>query len=180
MCLSRRRKTAGATLVETLGATIVGALAVVGVASLLIGEVRGTAHINVELDSAAQASAALRIMNFKLEEAKSITVNNPTWITASFPVVQSDGTYDNTRIDNNSALSYYLGSIKKGPNAKGTELVEQQPNGQRRVICENVTFLQFSLPNANTLNVSLQTTETARDFQGTSSFLNRQIFLRNN
>ena len=176
----RKRLRRAGILVEAMAGVLIGAMVIGGVASLMIGQIRGTAHIDVSLDAASQAAAAVRLMNTTLEEAKSVTLVSPTHITAYFPVVQSDGTYNKTTQDPNSGLGYYLGSVAGGPNANSTTLIQQQANGQRRVICSNVSSLVFTLPLANTLIVTIGTSESVRNFKGIGLFLTRQITLRNN
>jgi prepilin-type N-terminal cleavage/methylation domain-containing protein len=175
--VSNRRR--GMSMVEILVALSIAAMAVLGTTSLLISDITGVNRVTVNLTNSEGAATAMRSLNATVEEAKTVNVPSPTEIDVFYPMRDANGAYQRAILDPNSRVRYYLGSVANGPDPKSTKLILEGNDGRRRVLCSNVKQLVFSLPQPYSLAITLQTAQSGRQYSATSSFVSRDITLRN-
>ena len=174
------KKRTAFTLVELLMASLISVLVVTGIVTLLIGGIRGVDRVATQIDCDKDASMAVELMNAMVEEAKEVRVDSPSAVTVMYPVRNADGSYNRNVLDTENTLRYFLGSVEEGPNSKSKALIQEDPDGARRVICDHVKGVDFESKTASSLVVSVATELQGANSKGLSNFAKRTIFLRNN
>lgn len=164
---------------EVLIATSILGLIFAATAGMFTTTIKSFTFTNNQYDADMGASLALQLLNRNLQEAKQVTIVSPTRIRINYLQKDADGIYIRNAVDEINYVEFYRGNANLTANASGTHLIRKPNVGQARVICKNVTTLEFRSFTPSSVDVTLRTEYGSTGSKRNCEMIHRAIFLRN-
>jgi prepilin-type N-terminal cleavage/methylation domain-containing protein len=172
-------KRRGFTLTEVLIAASIMGLIFAATSAMFSTTIKSFTFTNNQYDADMGASLALQNLNRELQEAKEVTILSPTRIRIKYLQKDINGDYIRNATDEVNYVEVYRGNANFTANASGSCLIHAPQNGQSRVICKNVTTLEFRSFTSSSVDVTLRTEYGTTGSKRNCQMVHRAIFLRN-
>lgn len=174
--MKRRR---GFSLTEVLIAASIFGIILAATAAMFSTTIKSFTFTNNQYDADMGASLALQLLNRNLQEAKQVEIVSPTKIRINYLQKDVNGLYIRNAVDDVNYVEFYRGNPNLTANTSGTCLIRKPGIGQARVICKNVTTLEFRSFTPSSVDVTLRTEYGATGSKRNCQMIHRAIFLRN-
>lgn len=174
--MKRRR---GFSLTEVLIAASIFGIILAATAAMFSTTIKSFTYTNNQYDADMGASLALQLLNRNLQEAKQVEILSPTRIRINYLQKDANGLYIRNAVDDVNYVEFYRGNPNLTANTSGTCLIRKPGVGQARVICKNVTTLEFRSFTPSSVDVTLRTEYGATGSKRNCQMIHRAIFLRN-
>lgn len=167
------------SLVEVLLAATIFAMLMTALLSMFAATIKSFTFTNNQYDADMEASLALQNLSRSLQEAKQVTINSPTSITISYPQKDVNGVYIRNTLDTVNYINIFRGNTNFTANPTGNCLILKPSVGTPRVICSNLTSLEFRSFTATSVDVTLRADYGLSSQVRNCQMIHRAIFLRN-
>ncbi len=173
------RKQRGFSMAEVMIASVIFAMLIAAISGIYSTTIKSFTFTNNQYDADMGASLALQTLNRNLQEAKQVEIVSPTRIRIKYLQKDANGIYIRNAVDETNYVEIYRGNANMSANSSGTFLIRKPNVGASKVICKNVTNLEFRSFTPSSVDVTLRTEYGVTGSKRNCEMIHRAIFLRN-